>query len=42
MYIHICLCLEEKLCILEHAENTLLNKSELIYKCRHINIFPMC
>ena len=34
------LCLEEKLCILEHTENKLLNKrSELTSKCRHIDKF---
>ena len=37
------LCLEEKLCILENAENNLLNiRSELIAKRRHINNFPLC
>ena len=37
------LYLEEKLCILEHTENKLLNKgSELIFKCRHVIRFFLC
>ena len=36
------LCLNEKLIILEHKENNLLNKrNELISKCRHKNKFKL-
>ena len=36
------LCLEEKWCILEHVKNKMLNKSEVIFKWRYVNIFHLC
>ena len=33
--------LEEKFCILEHTKNIAKLLSELIFKCRHVNMFRL-